>query len=136
MSIEEARAALAKGGAVMVVCSYCRVARAVHSDHIVPVALRRRHRECARCGHENEHFPVAGCSFDVGRRVAEASRFCTCKHYKSWDDVKVPACGNCNWRKGTRRLVPMDYEPFDSLPGTRPWQRWSGEPMGAEKVLR
>ena len=83
---------------VVTLCSYCRKARAIHQDHVVPVALRRRH--------------------------------------PGWDDVKVPACGNCNWRKGTRRLVPMDYEPFDKLSGVRPWQRWNGEPMGAEKVLR
>ncbi len=46
--------------------------------------------------------------------------------YPGWDDVTVPACFACNMRKGTRRLVPMDYEPFDQLPGTRPWMRWDG----------
>ena len=58
------------------------------------------------------------------------------RRYPGWGNVVVTACFDCNMRKGTRQLVPMDYEPFDQLPGTRPWARWDGEPMGAEKVLR
>ncbi len=79
-------------------CSYCKAAPSIHLDHIVPKALRRRH--------------------------------------KGFDDLTVPSCGPCNWRKGTRRLVPMDYEPFDELPGVRPWKRWDGSVEGLREVLR
>ena len=44
---------------------------------------------------------------------------------RSW---MVAACHVCNGRKGTRRLVPMDFSRFDELPGTRPWDRWDGDP--------
>ncbi len=30
----------------------------------------------------------------------------------------------------------MDYEPFDELPGTRPWMRWDGDPKKLSVVLR
>ena len=60
------------------------------------------------------------------------------RHGIADDDERylVACCLTDNLRKGTRRLVPMDYEPFDQLPGVRPWARWNGEPMGAETVLR
>ncbi len=80
------------------ICSYCGEAKAIHNDHIVSKAMRRRH--------------------------------------PGWDDVVVPSCSTCNWRKGTRRLVPHDYpdEEFAKLPGTRPWKRWDGTPV--TEVLR
>lgn len=78
----------------MTACSYCLTAHAIHKDHIVPKALRRRH--------------------------------------EGWDEETVPACGPCNWRKGTRRLVPMDYERFAELPGIRPWAEWDG----SEEMLK
>ena len=78
-------------------CAYCGE-RAIHLDHLVSRAMRRRH--------------------------------------SGWEDATVPSCGPCNWRKGTRRLVPMDYEPFDKLPGTRPWMRWNGDPKELSEVLR
>lgn len=58
------------------------------------------------------------------------------RKHEGWEDAKVPACGECNWRKGDRCIVPMDYEPFDELPGTRPWMRWNGDPAGLREVLR
>ena len=70
-------------------CAYCGKARAIHKDHIVPKALRRRHG--------------------------------------GWDDVTVPACGPCNWRKGTLRLVPPSWaDRLHELPGVKPWRVWDG----------
>ena len=42
----------------------------------------------------------------------------------------VPACFECNTRKGTRRLVPPSWEPLvemlnEEFPGT-PWRVWHG----------
>lgn len=70
-------------------CAYCG-GRAVHADHIVPVALRRRHP-----GFDGDEFMVASCAAD-------------------------------NWRKGTRRLVPVGYD-MSNLPGTKPWREWNGD---------
>ena len=58
------------------------------------------------------------------------------RRYPGWDDVTVPSCFPCNILKGTRQIVPMDYEPFDQLPGTRPWMRWDGDPKKLGRVLR
>ena len=68
-------------------CAYCG-GRAIHRDHIVPVALRRRHE-----------------GFDG-------------------PDYQVAACGPCNWRKGTRRLVPVGFD-MSGLP-SKGWQEWDG----------
>ena len=87
-------------------CSYCGTAKAIHSDHIVSKAMRNR-------------------------KAADGSLL-----YPGWEGVVVPACGPCNWRKLNRRIVPMDYEPFDKLPGTRPWMRWNGDPKKLSEILR
>lgn len=66
-------------------CAYCG-APAIHADHVVSKAMRRRHT--------------------------------------GWDDVTVPACGPCNWRKGTRRYAPPGFD-LSTLPG-KGWQTWDG----------
>lgn len=43
----------------------------------------------------------------------------------------VPACHECNWRKGTRRLVPPSWSDYVEtlnvyFPGT-PWRVWMGD---------
>lgn len=38
----------------------------------------------------------------------------------------VPACGPCNWRKGTRRYAPASWAGrLGELPG-KGWQLWDG----------
>ncbi len=83
----------------MSLCSYCRKARAVHDDHIMSKALRRR--------------------------------------FTAWENVTVPACGPCNWRKLSRRLVPVGYPRLEELRilTGKAWMEWDGEPQGAEVVL-
>lgn len=44
--------------------------------------------------------------------------------------VTVPSCGECNWRKQTRRLVPLSMtalvvELNEHFPGP-PWRVWTG----------
>jgi 5-methylcytosine-specific restriction endonuclease McrA len=78
-------------------CAYCGVAPAIHKDHIVSKALRRRH--------------------------------------PGWENVTVPACGPCNWRKGTRRLVPVGYD-MSNLPGVKPWRHWDGSIEGLRETIR
>lgn len=73
----------------MTLCAYCGKEPAIHMDHIVCRALRRRH--------------------------------------PGWDDVTVPACGPCNWRKGTRRYYPPGFDRVAELPSTG-WQLWRGGP--------
>ncbi len=70
------------------ICRYCGSARAIHADHIVPIALRRRHP-----GFDGDEFMAASCGPD-------------------------------NWRKGTRRLAPRDFD-LSLLPG-KGWQHWDG----------
>jgi len=73
------------------ICSYCLTARAIHTDHIVPKAMRRRH-----------HIADNDANFHT------------------------PACGPCNWRKGTRKYAPPGFD-LSLLPG-RGWQTWDGGP--------
>ena len=82
----------------MTACSYCGK-RAVHMDHIMGKALRRR-------------FPA-------------------------WENVTVPACGPCNWRKLTRRLVPVGYPRLYELRilTGKEWREWTGGKVVSE-VLR
>jgi 5-methylcytosine-specific restriction endonuclease McrA len=80
-------------------CAYCG-GRAIHADHIVPVALRRRHR-----GYAGAEFLVA-------------------------------ACGDCNWRKGTRRLAPASFAArLGELPGSG-WRVWDGSVEMLREVVR
>lgn len=76
-------------------CAYCLTARAVHTDHIVSGADRRRYR--------------------IAKNDA---RF------------HVPACGPCNWRKLTSRLLPASHEHLIPelnalMTGVR-WRVWDG----------
>ena len=80
-------------------CAYCGVNRAIHSDHVVPKSLLKKHLELRAF---------------------------------TWLAAKVPSCGECNWRKGTRRLVPPSWASKvaalnELLPGTE-WRVWDGNP--------
>lgn len=44
--------------------------------------------------------------------------------HPGFDDLTVPACGPCNWRKGTRRYAPVGFD-LVGLPG-KGWQHWDG----------
>lgn len=80
-------------------CAYCGGV-ATHRDHIVPIALRRRHK-----GYDGPEYQVAACS-------------------------------PCNWRKGTRRLVPPSWaHRIGELP-SGPWRVWGGSPEGLRTVIR
>jgi len=81
-------------------CQYCG-GRAIHADHLIPVALRRRH------------------------------------HLSSTDiDFMTAACGPCNWRKGTRRLVPVSWaDRLTELPG-RGWRTWDGSVEALRVVVK
>lgn len=78
-------------------CRYCGD-RAVHADHVVPVALRRRHK-----GYDGDEWLVASCAAD-------------------------------NWRKGTRRLAPPDFD-LSTLPGSG-WRNWNGDVEALRTVVR
>lgn len=52
-----------------------------------------------------------------------------------WVQETVPSCGPCNWRKGTRRLVPPSWADRvellnDLYPGT-PFRVWHGNTQEA-----
>ena len=59
------------------------------------------------------------------------------RRHPGWDDETVPACGPCNWRKLTRRLVPVGYPRLTELRELtgKIWMEWDGgKPV--EAVLR
>lgn len=100
-----------KGG----LCAYCGKARATTVDHVIPQSLAKKQR--------NPHQGQCSCKLCDSRRPAIPEYLL----------VTVPACGPCNWRKGTRRLVPPSWEPRiellnELLPGT-PWRTWDGSPL-------
>ena len=49
---------------------------------------------------------------------------------KEWKGT-VPCCGPCNWRKGTRRLVPPSWEKhveaLNEFFGGSPFRVWHGD---------
>ncbi len=57
-------------------CAYCGDARAVHKEHVVPIAMRRRHHietsdarfhvpSCARCNYRKSTYRLYPKGFDV-----------------------------------------------------------------------
>lgn len=93
-------------------CAYCRKARAVNRDHVVPKALRK--------------------GYEANQRVVSEWQ----KEAIPLDLLgTVPSCFNCNIRKGTRRLVPPSWadrvEDLNRFFGGREWRVWSGDPNDA-----
>lgn len=73
------------------ICAYCSEARAIHTDHVVPGAWRRRH---GITGSDTRYH--------------------------------VPACFDCNIRKGVRKYYPPGFD-VSLLPGKpESWQCWRG----------
>ena len=72
-------------------CRYCGGAngRAIHADHIVPVALRRRHK-----GFDGDEFMAASCGPDNWRKG-------TRRYYPpGFDASTLPGTGWQEWRGG------------------------------------
>lgn len=88
--------------------------------------LARDNHCCAYCG---------GYADTIDHLIPKAERR---RHGIADDDERylVACCLTDNLLKGTRRIVPMDYEPFDELPGARPWMRWNGDPRELGRLLR
>jgi len=91
-------------------CAYCRTRWAVTVDHVVPRSLIGKHRSSRR-----------------------RKKPCTCRRHDvpAFLLVTVLACLECNLLKGTRRLIPLSWEPClpeleRYFPGT-PWRVWSGD---------
>ncbi len=86
---------------------------------------------CAYCGGS------AG-TIDHILSKAESRRQGIARDDKAWI---VACCHRCNWRKGTRRLIPASWAPrqaeLEEMTNKK-WQVWSGDPreLGAEVVLR
>ena len=60
---------------------------------------------------------------------------------KRWDKRWIiAACRNCNHRKGTRRLIPIDYPWLADLIEltNKKWREWGGDPSESafREVLR
>lgn len=82
------------------ICSYCGTARAVTVDHVV----------------HKFRFKRAGFAEKVGFAV-------------NAPENRVPACFDCNMRKGTLRLVPKSHAhliPTLNKLGRVPWRVWNG----------
>lgn len=89
-------------------CAYCRAARGVHQDHVIPASLQRKLRR-------------------MGRSIPA--------HLKG----TVFACGACNWRKLTRRLIPMAWAAYlDEINELIPWgtrfRVWDGSATSLREV--
>jgi hypothetical protein len=56
------------------------------------------------------------------------------RRHPGFDDLVVPACAPCNWRKGTRRLVPVGFD-MSTLPG-KGWREWDGDPEALRHVVK
>jgi hypothetical protein len=77
--------------------------KAIHMDHVVPKSLQRKYHQ-----QHGKKLPL-----DLA--------------------ATVPSCGDCNWRKGTRRLVPPSWaDKVDELNvlffGSR-FRVWAGDPQ-------
>lgn len=86
-------------------CAYCGKP-AVNADHVIPAALVRRY---------NRSAPLDAPSIPA-----------------EWLAV-VPACFECNIRKGTRRLVPPSWaskvSALNAFFGGSPFRVWDGSPQ-------
>lgn len=92
----------------MSVCAYCRKARAVNRDHVVPQALAKKLKKSR--GLTKKRALVEGAP--------------------TWLFSTVPSCFSCNMFKSTRRLIPEAWEDripvlTEWFPGT-PWRVWHG----------
>ena len=82
----------------MTLCAYCKIRPAIHWDHIVSKADRKRQRP-------DKSFVYPG----------------------DWENEKVPACFACNIYKSTRHLVPEGYERLEELQAINSnWREWKG----------
>ncbi|HXH10348.1 MAG TPA: hypothetical protein VNP04_11375 [Alphaproteobacteria bacterium] len=80
--------------------------------------------------------PIGNCAYCGVRRAIHADHVVPASLLRKRPDVParlrilVAACGECNWRKMTRRLVPPSLaylvpELNEAFPGT-PWRVWRG----------
>jgi len=92
------------------ICAYCGLRRAVNLDHVVPKStpLWKYRRDLV----------------EIPPAIAHGELTAT-----------VPACFDCNIRKGARRLVPPSWaDKIDALNdyfGGTPWRVWDGNPQAA-----
>ena len=60
------------------------------------------------------------------------------RRHEGWDSETVDSCASCNWRKLTRRLVPVGYPRLEELREItgKVWKEWDGSIEGLREVLR
>lgn len=92
-------------------CAYCGVRRAVNRDHVVPKAFRRNRKAFVRVSKTRREWRT-----DMPDELL----------------ATVPACFECNNRKGTRKLVPPSWADKipalqEAIPGD--WRTWDGDPL-------
>lgn len=83
-------------------CAYCQERPAISRDHVVPKYLVKK-----------------GSEFRAKRRKALGAELLQ----------TVGACNECNWLKGTRKLIPPSWE--DKIPALKTaipghWRVWHG----------
>lgn len=100
-----------------VLCAYCGTRPAVNRDHVVPKVIRAKYQRRLTVVRDEEVL-YAPARPAIPPELLET----------------VPACFECNHRKGTRKLVPPSWA--DKLPALRAaipghWRVWDGNPMAA-----
>ncbi len=102
--------------------------------------LERDEYRCAYCQGKRMMDRSSGVARTIDHILskAEGRRQGIARDDKAWI---VACCHRCNWRKGTRRLIPPSWAhrqaELEELTSKK-WAVWSGDPreLGAEEVLR